>query len=167
MLAGALEPQLGGSPSCLDLVGANYYPSNQWDFSSRQMLDWPDHPRRRPLAGMLLELHHRYGRPITLSETSHTGPARAPWVEEVALQAQSALHAGACIQGICLYPAIDRPDWEQPARWHRSGLWHVHPRRFRRRIDTAYARALEKARATVGPSTSFPHTPTRGTPWTP
>ena len=30
MLAGRLEPQLGGSPKHLDILGVNYYPHNQW-----------------------------------------------------------------------------------------------------------------------------------------
>lgn len=168
MLAGKLEPQLGGSDAHLDLVGANYYPSNQWDYSTRQMLDWPQHPRRRPLSDMLLELHRRYGRGVTISETSHTGASRAPWLQEVAEQAQRAIDAGVPIQGICLYPALDRPDWEQPSHWHQSGLWHVHPRRFRRRIDSAYARALERARATVAASPVHTTTPpNQGTTWIP
>lgn len=166
MLAGRLEPQLGGSPAYLDLIGVNYYPSNQWDFASRTMLDWPVHPRRRALSDMLIDLHRRYRRPITISETSHTGPARAPWIEEVAEQARRAMDAGAEIQGICLYPILDRPDWEQPSHWHASGLWRVHPRRFNRRLDLVYAGALARARAIVpGPSRQF-SPPSRGPSWT-
>ena len=29
------------------------------------------------------------------------------------------------IDGVCLYPIIDRPDWENPMHWHKSGLWDV------------------------------------------
>lgn len=150
MLAGTLEPQLGGSPKYLDLVGANYYPSNQWDYASRQMLDWPGHPRRRRLSTMLADLYHRYRRPVVVSETSHTGDRRAPWLMEVASEVGEALDRGIDIKGICLYPALDRPDWEQPTRWHDSGLWHVHPHQFHRSIHPEYADALRWSRSVVG-----------------
>lgn len=167
MLEGKLEPQLGGSSSHLDLIGVNYYPSNQWDYSTRAMLDWPLHPRRRSLSEMLIELYERYRRPITISETSHTGEARAPWIEEVAEQTRHAAAAGAQIQGICLYPILDRPDWEEPSRWHASGLWHVHPRRFNRRLDPVYAGALERARAIVArPYPKLTPTLRQGPSWT-
>ena len=32
---------------------------------------------------------------------------------------------GVPIDGVCLYPIIDRPDWENPSHWHKSGLWDV------------------------------------------
>jgi UDP-galactopyranose mutase len=156
MLAGKLEPGLGGSPKYLDLVGANYYPSNQWDHSTRQMLEWPGDPRRKRLSEMLVDLHRRYRRPLALSETSHTGSSRGPWLREVVAQVSEAMQAGADVRGICLYPALDRPDWEQPTHWHDSGMWHVHPRGFRRRIYADYAEALRQARVTLaGSMTDF------------
>ncbi len=27
------------------------------------------------------------------------------------------------MEGVCLYPIIDRPDWDNPNHWHNSGLW--------------------------------------------
>ena len=77
MIAGRLEPSLGGSPSHLDLIGVNYYPSNQWLHGSNATLEWPTDPRRRPLSMLLREVFARYGRPITISETSHVGDARS------------------------------------------------------------------------------------------
>jgi UDP-galactopyranose mutase len=29
------------------------------------------------------------------------------------------------VEGICLYPIIDRPDWDMADAWHNSGLWDV------------------------------------------
>jgi len=29
--------------------------------------------------------------------------------------------------GICLYPVIDRPDWDDLNHWHRSRLWDLQP----------------------------------------
>jgi UDP-galactopyranose mutase len=160
MLAGTLEPQLGGSSRYLDIVGANYYPSNQWDHTSRQMLPWPGDPRRRRLSAMLEDLHHRYRRPLAVSETSHTGCLRGPWLKEVAEQVAQARQRGVAVEGVCLYPALDRPDWEQPTRWHESGLWHVHPRRFRRRLHPEYAEAFRQARSLLAASSLTTPTPT-------
>jgi UDP-galactopyranose mutase len=149
MLCGRLEPQLGGHPRYLDLVGVNYYPYNQWLAVSRAPLRWPDDPRRRPLASLLLDVHRRYGRPIVLSETSHDGEERGAWLIDVALRASEARSAGARIDGICLYPAIDRPDWESPEHWHQSGLWRVNPNHLGRSLDQAYAQALAASRLII------------------
>jgi UDP-galactopyranose mutase len=145
MLAGRLEPQLGGGARYLDLIGVNYYPHNQWEAVSRRTLPWPHDPRRTSLSALLMQVYRRYGRPITISETSHVGEDRAAWIGEVAGQVRAAQERGADIRGICLYPAIDRPDWERPDEWHRSGLWHVHERRLRRRLNISYAHALHRA----------------------
>lgn len=127
MVAGRAEPQLGGSPAHLDVVGVNYYPWNQWLHGSDQTLAWPDDARRRPLSGLLRDLHARYGRPIVISETSHVGEARGAWLVDVAAQVAHAMAQGVPVQGICLYPATNRPDWERPLDWHASGLWDVDP----------------------------------------
>lgn len=146
MIAGRLEPSLGGSPSHLDLIGVNYYPSNQWLHGSNATLEWPTDPRRRPLSMLLREVFARYGRPITISETSHVGDARSGWLTDVAREAASAMRDGIPVQGICLYPAINRPDWECPDDWHPSGLWEVDPRTLQRHLNRSYAAALNGAR---------------------
>ena len=33
------------------------------------------------------------------------------------------LSAGVPLWGVCWYPVIDRPDWDNLAVWHESGLW--------------------------------------------
>lgn len=147
MLCGRSEPQLGGSARHLDLVGVNYYPSSQWEVRSRRTLDWPHDPRRRRFSRMLVELHQRYRRPITISETSHVGESRSAWLEEIAREVRVAREQGVPVHGLCLYPALDRPDWEQPQRWHASGLWHVHPVSLRRRLNHSYATALGLAQS--------------------
>jgi UDP-galactopyranose mutase len=142
MLCGRLEPELGGGPTYLDLVGVNYYPHNQWYADDRQSLAWPDHPDRVSFTAMLQDIHKRYGRPVTISETSHIGSNRGPWLIDVCRQVLHARDSGVPIDGICLYPALDRPDWEDPDDWHDSGLWRVHPTHLARELDTDYAEAL-------------------------
>ena len=152
MLAGRLHPELGGGPEYLDIVGVNYYPPNQWECGSNARLDWHlKDPRRRSLADLLDQAWRRYGRPIALSETSHLGSAKAPWLAHIVAETGAALRAGVPVEGICLYPAVDRPDWEDASHWHDSGLWHIAPNdpSRTRRPDRAYLAALARAQATL------------------
>ena len=127
MLCGRLEPDLGGAPRYLDVLGANYYHDNQWQHPGGERLDWHlGDARRRGLDDLLVGVWQRYGRPLFIAETGHVGAGRARWIDSVARAAESALAKGVPLQGICLYPLLDRPDWEDPSHWHRSGLWEVH-----------------------------------------
>jgi hypothetical protein len=31
------------------------------------------------------------------------------------------------VEGLCIYPVVDRPDWDDPGHWHNSGLWDLRP----------------------------------------
>lgn len=151
MLAGRRDPELGGAPRYLDLMGVNYYDTNQWEAATGHRLWWHlDDARRRPLHEMLLEVHERYGRPLLLAETGHVGSGRGIWIREVAQQAVMARQRGVDIAGICLYPGIDRPDWENPQHWHRSGMWDLVARPDdpqARVLVPAYAQGLKQAQA--------------------
>ena len=151
MLAGRRDPELGGAPRYLDLMGVNYYDTNQWEAATGHRLWWHlDDARRRPLHQMLVDVHARYGRPLLLAETGHVGSGRGIWIREVAEQAMMARHRGADIAGICLYPGIDRPDWENPDYWHHSGMWDVVVQgedRQARVMAPAYAQGLRQAQA--------------------
>ncbi|HZV66934.1 MAG TPA: glycosyltransferase, partial [Telluria sp.] len=126
MLCGRTEPELGGAPRYLDLLGGNYYHSNQWESGTNLRLWWHlDDPRRKPLHRLLLELEQRYRRPTMLAETSHVGSGRGVWIREMAEQAAFTTLQGGDFRGLCVYPIIDRPDWEDEHHWHRSGLWDV------------------------------------------
>jgi beta-glucosidase/6-phospho-beta-glucosidase/beta-galactosidase len=127
MLTGGLHPELGGSPRYLDIVGVNFYHANEWEYPD-QRLRWEDTPRDSrwmPLHRLLAEMHMRYGRPILISETSHFGAGRCRWLREVAAEASAAREAGVPLEGLCIYPIIDRPDWDDPTLWHHSGMWDL------------------------------------------
>ncbi len=147
MLSGRDEPDCGGHPQALDLLGLNHYHHSQWELHSGQRLSWEagDH-RRRPLADLLQEVWRRYRRPLLVAETSHVGRGREHWLHETAAELRQALQAGVPLLGACLYPLLDRPDWGDTARWHRSGLWHVddtHPEKPRL-AEPGYAHALQQ-----------------------
>jgi hypothetical protein len=151
MLAGGLQPELGGHPRYLDVIGLNYYHANQWEHPD-QRLRWEDIPRDErwvPLHRLLQEVFHRYGRPLVISETSHFGAGRARWLREVADEVRTARLLRVPVEGLCIYPIIDRPDWEDPEHWHNSGLWDLRPgedQRLEREVCEEYLAELERVR---------------------
>jgi hypothetical protein len=128
MLAGRCDPALGGEPALLDLIGVNHYHSSQWEAQTEARLDWHARDaRRRPFAGLLHDTWQRYHRPMIVAETSHFGDGRAAWLSEIASEVELALRSGVPVEGICLYPLVDRHDWQDHAHWHHSGLWDILP----------------------------------------
>jgi UDP-galactopyranose mutase len=152
MLAGAMEPQLGGHPRYLDIVGVNYYHANQWEHPDQRLRweDVPRDPRWLPFSSLLAEVYYRYWRPVVVSETSHFGAGRGRWIREVTQEVGRARHAGVGVEGLCIYPIIDRPDWDDPEHWHHSGLWDLVPGKdgkLERVLAADYAEHLRQAQA--------------------
>ncbi|WP_180538819.1 beta-glucosidase [Nevskia soli] len=152
MIAGYQEPSLGGDPRFLDILGANFYHSNEWEIEGNGRLRWEDEPRDDrwvPLHKLLTDIYRRYRRPLFVAETSHFGSGRARWILEVADEVLKARREGTPIDGICLYPVIDRYDWQDANHWHNSGLWdfqHASDGKLVRTLNQTYASALTKSR---------------------
>lgn len=126
MLCGRICPELGGREEYLDLLGFNYYYDNQWILNPHQMLGWNDqvpHAKHQPLSELLYRAHQRYKRPILLSETSHPGEDRPFWIQHIGKEVAKLLNVGVPFWGICMYPVIDRPDWDDLGNWHHAGIW--------------------------------------------
>ena len=146
MLTGKICPELGGHPQLIDFMGFNFYYNNQWISNVFDYLPWanldPD-PRWRGLSSLLLEAYHRFGQPIVLAETSHSGEHRPNWLELITKECIKAFKFGVPLKGICLYPIIDRPDWDHLHNWHHSGLWDADEQNpTARNIHTPYAEAI-------------------------
>lgn len=127
MMIGEREPELGGDPKYLDIMGLNYYHANQWEHPDVR-LRWEDDPRDDrwvPLHQLIAEMYQRYGRPIFLGETSHFGAGRGKWIRETFEEVKIAMRHGVPMEGITIYPIIDRPDWDDLEHWHNSGLWDL------------------------------------------
>jgi glycosyltransferase involved in cell wall biosynthesis len=152
MLSGRCDPVLGGHAQALDLLGINHYHHSQWELDTGERLNWERRdPRRRPLSLLLQDVWTRYQRPVLVAETSHVGGGREAWLHEMAAELRDALRAGVPLLGACLYPLLDRPDWDDTARWHRSGLWHVddeHPD-LPRLAEPGYEKALRHWQAVL------------------
>ena len=109
LLTGELWPGLGGHPSYLDIVGLNYYDENQWWHLGPTI--FRDEPQYVPLRTLLERMYQRHRRPMLLAETGAEGDRRAPWLRYVAGEVFAALQADVPIEGICLYPVLDYPGW--------------------------------------------------------
>lgn len=120
LLAGRQWPGLGGREDCLDIIGANFYPRNQWRLGGARIPEGD--PQYRPLAGMLREAHQRYQRPILLSETGAEGDQRVPWLRYVAEQLALAHGRGVPVEGLCWYPFLDYPGWDD-GRYCPAGVF--------------------------------------------
>ncbi|HET7203142.1 MAG TPA: hypothetical protein VFI92_07205 [Steroidobacteraceae bacterium] len=125
IVSGRRLPELGGSPTHLDIVGLNYYWTNQWALGREGVPLADDDPRRVPLANLVRTTWRRYGCEIIISETSALGDARAPWLHELSQMAEHLLGEGVPLGGICLYPILGMPEWHAREQWARMGLWDL------------------------------------------
>ena len=126
LLVGDREPELGGHPRYLDIVGVNFYHDNQWEVPGGEKVHWhikPRDPRWVPFSQLIRRAYDRYQRPIIIGETSHVGVGRAEWIRELTDEVLIAIDRGLPLEGICLYPIMDRFEWNDPTHWHNSGLW--------------------------------------------
>jgi hypothetical protein len=129
ILGGRLMPELGGSPRHLDVIGINYYWTNQWELEAQPLADGTlppladDDPRRLSLADLVRSVWERYGHEMIISETAHVGEHRGRWMRDLAGEAEALITEGVPLRGICLYPILGMPEWHTPDIWTPMGLW--------------------------------------------
>lgn len=156
ILTGKMCPELGGSSEHLDILGINFYYNNRWVLGFREFLSWANIPfdaRWKPLSFLLKKAHERYNLPIIIAETSHPGVHRPEWIKYIAKECKDALERDIPLLGVCLYPIIDRPDWDHLTPWHQAGLWDAElngslPKRI---LYEPYADALLESMAMISP----------------
>ena len=128
ILCGYACPELGGRPDYVDVIGLNFYHGNQWMYGTTTALAWAEHDRHAdwmPLSDLIAEVYRRYHKPVALTETSHRGEDRGLWMQYIGAECKKVVEKGIPLLGICIYPIIDRPDWDDRNFWHHSGLWDV------------------------------------------
>ena len=110
MIAGRRDPDLGGGPGLLDIVGLNYYPHNQWYHAGPTIP--MGHHAYTDMRDLIAVMAQRYDRPLLISETGAEGHGRAPWLHYVCEEVRAAMAAGADILGVCLYPILAYAGWD-------------------------------------------------------
>jgi len=121
MLSGRREPELGGGEKYLDIIGLNYYFNNQWRHRSGKKV-LRGHKDYRPFNLIVREYFERYKRPIMIAETGIENEARPKWFRYIGEQVQLAEASGVPIEGICLYPILNHPGWDDDRHCY-NGLW--------------------------------------------
>ena len=120
MVSGRMLPELGGRPDYLDIIGINFYDRNEWVHNDEPITR--DDPRYRPLHQILLEVWRRYRRPMFISETGAEDDARESWFDYIADEVEKAISLGVPIHGLCLYPILNHPGWDDDRHCH-NGLF--------------------------------------------
>jgi hypothetical protein len=150
MISGRLCPELGGNEKYLDIIGANFYPHNQWFYNLngyRRVRRFTPitrkHSSYRPFREMLGELYGRYHRPIFIAETGAENRLRAGWFRYVCEETRAAMQAGVPVQGMCLYPILNHPGWTDGRHCHNA-LWDYADAEGNRKIYEPLARELNR-----------------------
>ena len=121
LLFGRVEPEIGGNARFCDIIGVNYYSFNQWRHPDGRRI-----PRGakdyQPFGEILKELYARYQKPLFVAETGIEDEERADWFRYICGEVRSAVLQGVPVYGICLYPIVNHPGWDDD-RHCRNGLW--------------------------------------------
>ncbi|NWJ27578.1 glycosyltransferase [Rhizobium sp. RM] len=141
LIAGRMWPQIGGDESFLDIVGVNYYFNNQW-IHGGPPIDF-GHSQYKPLSRILIETFARYGKPIFIAETGIEGERRLPWFMYVDSEAKIAMRSGVPLEGICLYPVVNHPGWDDD-RHCENGLLSTRQTATRREAYKPLAEMLRQ-----------------------
>jgi beta-glucosidase/6-phospho-beta-glucosidase/beta-galactosidase len=120
MLLGRLEPELGGHEALIDVIGVNYYIHNQWELNGRMIV--PSDRRYRHVHAMLAETYARYRRPLFVAETGIEDETRPAWLRYMGKEVFTAIHNGVPVEGLCLYPIVNHPGWDDDRHCH-NGLF--------------------------------------------
>lgn len=153
LISGRIEPELGGQPDYLDIVGMNFYPDNQW-IAGGERIPFGHHAYR-PFREMIGEAFERYRRPILITETGAEGSAKAPWLHYVCAEARAALAHGVPLLGICLYPILDHAGWDNE-RLCEVGLLSAPDAVGRRRICEPLLEEIQRQQILFGAMLSVP-----------
>jgi hypothetical protein len=147
MLCGRVMPELGGSRKHLDIVGMNYYWTNQWELGRDEQPLPDDDPRRVALRDLVKLVWQRYGGELLITETAHVDDMRPRWLQYVADEADALLKENIPLRGVCLYPILGMPEWHDPERWTQMGLWELEQCEdgLERKVCTPMLVALKKA----------------------
>jgi beta-glucosidase/6-phospho-beta-glucosidase/beta-galactosidase len=153
-ILGRAEPELGGDPSLVDVIGVNFYPHNQWYGDDGATIPMGHH-EYRPLADMLVEARERYGKPLLLTETGAEGSAKPSWLHYVCSEVREAITRGVAVEGICWYPITAYPGWDN-SRHAEAGLLSTVTADGSRHVDQKLLEEFEVQRDLFAQSAPVP-----------
>ena len=143
MISGRVWPQLGGHPRYLDIIGINYYPNNQWVHGGRHLNRFDS--QYRLLHHLLHEVYERYRRPLFVAETGCENAERPEWLRYVTREVRAALRNGVPVEGVCLYPILNHPGWDDERHCH-NGLFDYLDEAGNREVYLPLAQELQAQR---------------------
>ena len=123
VISGRLHPELGGGPEILDIAGFNNYSFGQMEYreSGPHAALAPGDPRVRPLCDLIEQGWKRYRRPVIVAETSGMEGGRDDWLNDIVRESLAAVNRGVDLHGVCMFPAVDMPDWHT-GKWLNNGI---------------------------------------------
>jgi beta-glucosidase/6-phospho-beta-glucosidase/beta-galactosidase len=134
MLHGHTRPELGGGQGCVDVIGVNFYPHNEWILSEEgRNFIRTDHPDYKPFRELLADVYARYKTPLYIAETGTEDEERVAWLRCVCEEVAAAIDAEIPVEGICLYPIVNHPGWVDDRHCY-NGLWDYADETGRREI---------------------------------
>lgn len=162
IICGREHPEFGGSPEILDIVGTNVYSFGQMEYreSGPHAPLEPGDERIAPLCDMLDTVWQRYRRPMIIGETSGLGHGRPDWLRDVMGESLAAVRRGMDLQGVCLFPAVDMPDWHT-GEWVGNGICDVLDQcgELKRLPNQAYVEELRRWQKELNRVTSLDEDP--------
>ncbi len=126
VIAGKRQPDLGGAPEILDIVGVNCYSFGQMELREQgpHAALPPGDERIKPLGDLLAMAWERYRRPMIVGETSGLGDGRPAWLQDIVEESLAAVRQGMELHGVCLFPAVDMPNWHS-GEWLHNGTYDL------------------------------------------
>ena len=142
LLTGRANPEIGGNPRYLDVLGVNYYSRNQWRHPSGRRI-FRGHKNYRPFREILGEFYARYQKPLFVAETGIEDEARPEWFGYICREVRAAQSNGVPILGICFYPIVNHPGWDDDRHCY-NGLWDYPNESGTRQIYEPLAAEIKK-----------------------
>lgn len=118
MLSGRMHPELGGGPDGFDVIGLNFYDRNQWWNHGKTIR--VGEPAYRPFHQIIKEVFDRYRCPLFISETGTEDDGRPSWFAYIASEVRTAIELDVPVHGICLYPILNHPGWDDDRHCHNG-----------------------------------------------
>ncbi len=141
MILGRVHRDLEGSEDLIDIIGVNFYDRNEW-WNFGGTIPRTD-SAYRPFHRILEEVYERYRKPVFIAETGTENEDRAPWFAYIAGEARKAIANGVPVEGICLYPILNHPGWDDDRHCY-NGLFDYPSQTGAREIYRPLADEIQK-----------------------